>query len=40
LLSRIATISEAHDITLEELRLESFLAADSATEELLRSGLV
>lgn len=40
LFSTIATIGEAHDITLEELRLESFFAADSATEELLRSGLV
>jgi hypothetical protein len=40
LLSTIATIGDAHDITLEELRIESFFAADAATEELLRSGLV
>ena len=40
LFSTIATIGDAHDITLEELRIESFLAADAATEELLRSGLV
>ncbi len=39
LFSTIATIGDAHDITLEELRIESFLAADAATEELLRSGL-
>ena len=37
LFSTIATIGEAHDITLEELRLESFFAVDAATEELLRS---
>ena len=40
LFSTIATIGEAHDITLEELRLESFFAADAETERLLRSGLV
>jgi transcriptional regulator with XRE-family HTH domain len=40
LFSTIATIGEAHDITLEELRLESFFAADEETERLLRSGLV
>jgi transcriptional regulator with XRE-family HTH domain len=40
LFSTIATIGDAHDITLEELRIESFFAADAATEELLRSGLV
>jgi transcriptional regulator with XRE-family HTH domain len=40
LFSTIATIGEAHDITLEELRLETFFAADSATERLLRSGVV
>ena len=40
LFSTIATIGEAHDITLEELRLETFFAADAATEELLRSGVV
>ena len=40
LFSTIATIGEAHDVTLEELRLETFFAADSATEDLLRSGLV
>lgn len=40
LFSTIATIGDVHDITLEELRIESFLAADSETEELLRSGLV
>lgn len=40
LFSTIATIGEAHDITLEELRLESFFAADGETERLLRSGLV
>ncbi|MDJ0925070.1 MAG: helix-turn-helix transcriptional regulator [Acidimicrobiia bacterium] len=40
LFSTIATIGEAHDITLEELRLETFFAADRTTEELLRSGLV
>ncbi len=39
LFSTIATIGEAHDITLEELRLESFFAADAETERLLRSGL-
>ncbi|MDJ0953303.1 MAG: helix-turn-helix transcriptional regulator [Acidimicrobiia bacterium] len=39
LFSTIATIGEAHDITLEELRLESFLAADPETERLLRLGL-
>ncbi len=39
LFSTIATIGEAHDITLEELRLESFFAADAETEQLLRSGL-
>ncbi len=39
LFSTIATIGEAHDITLEELRLESFFAADPETERLLRSGL-
>jgi hypothetical protein len=38
--STIATIGEAHDITLEELRLETFFAADEETERLLRSGLV
>ncbi|MCP5117241.1 MAG: hypothetical protein GY953_40975 [bacterium] len=40
LFSTIATIGEAHDITLEELRLETFFAADARTEELLRSGLI
>lgn len=40
LFSTIATIGDAHDITLEELRLESFFAADPETERLLRSGLV
>ena len=40
LFSTIATIGEAHDITLEELRLETFFAADAETERLLRSGLV
>lgn len=40
LFSTIATIGEAHDITLEELRLESFFAADAETEQLLRAGLV
>lgn len=40
LFSTIATIGEAHDITLEELRLESFFAADAETEKLLRSGVV
>ena len=40
LFSTIATIGEAHDITLAELRLETFLAADPATEKLLRSGVV
>ncbi len=40
LFSTIATIGEAHDITLAELRLETFFAADAATEELLRSRLV
>lgn len=40
LFSTIATIGAAHDITLEELRLESFFAADPATEQLLRSGLI
>ena len=40
LFSTIATIGEAHDITLEELRLETFFAADAETEELLGSGLV
>lgn len=39
LFSTIATIGEAHDITLEELRLESFFAADKETELLLRSAL-
>jgi transcriptional regulator with XRE-family HTH domain len=39
LFSTIATIGDAHDITLEELRLESFFAADKASERLLRSGL-
>lgn len=39
LFSTIATIGEAHDITLEELRLETFFAADAATEQLLRSGV-
>lgn len=40
LFSTIATIGEAHDITLEELRLETFFAADAQTEELLRSGRI
>ncbi len=40
LFSTIATIGEAHDITLEELRLETFFAADAETEQLLRSGLI
>ena len=40
LFSTIATIGDAHDITLEELRLESFFAADAETEQLLRSGLL
>lgn len=40
LFSTIATIGDAHDITLEELRIESFFAADAETEKLLRSGLV
>ena len=40
LFSTIATIGDAHDITLEELRLETFFAADEETERLLRSGLV
>ena len=40
LFSTIATIGEAHDVTLEELRLESFFAADAESERLLRSGLV
>lgn len=40
LFSTIATIGEAHDITLEELRLETFFAADAATEDLLRSGVL
>ncbi len=40
LFSTIATIGEAHDITLEELRLETFFATDTETEQLLRSGLV
>lgn len=40
LFSTIATIGEAHDITLDELRLETFFAADDSTERLLRSGLL
>lgn len=40
LFSTIATIGEAHDITLEELRLETFFAADPETEQLLRSGVL
>jgi transcriptional regulator with XRE-family HTH domain len=40
LFSTIATIGEAHDITLEELRLESFFAADRETEQLFRSGVL
>ena len=40
LFSTIATIGDARDITLEELRLESFFAADTASEQLLRSGLL
>ena len=40
LFSTIAIIGEAHDITLEELRLESFFAADAETERLLRSSVV
>ncbi len=40
LFSTIATIGEAHDITLEELRLETFLAADGESEQLLRSGVL
>lgn len=40
LFSTIATIGEAHDVTLEELRLETFFAADEETERLLRAGLV
>ena len=40
LFSTIATIGEAHDITLEELRLETFFAADAETEELLRASVV
>jgi transcriptional regulator with XRE-family HTH domain len=39
LFSTIAILGEAHDITLEELRLETFFAADAATEQLLRGGL-
>ena len=33
----IATIGAAHDLTLEELRLETLLPADEATESVLRS---
>ncbi len=40
LFSTIATIGGAHDITLEELRLETFFAADEETERLLRSGIL
>ncbi|MEA2002161.1 MAG: helix-turn-helix transcriptional regulator [Actinomycetota bacterium] len=40
LFSTIAILGEAHDITLEELRLETFFAADAATEELLRDGIL
>jgi len=35
LFSTIATIGAAHDITLEELRLETFFPADAATETRL-----
>ena len=37
LYTMIATIGAAHDLTLEELRLETLLPADAATEEALRA---
>lgn len=40
LFSTIATLGEAHDVTLAELRLETFFAADAASETLLRSGVI
>ena len=38
-ISMIATIGAAFDVTLEELRLETLLPADRATEELLRGAM-
>lgn len=37
LISMIATIGSPFDITLEELRIETLLPADAATEEILRA---
>lgn len=37
LITTIATIGAAYDVTLEELRLETLLPADAASEALLRS---
>ena len=39
LISMVATIGAAFDVTLEELRLETLLPADPQTEAVLR-GLV
>jgi len=36
LFTTIATFGTPHDVTLQELRLESFFAADDATDEALR----
>lgn len=37
LLTMIATFGTPQDVTLQDLRIESFLPADAATEQLLRS---
>jgi len=39
LFSTVATLGTARDITLQELRIESFHAADAASEQLVRSVL-
>lgn len=37
LITTITTIGAAHDVTLEELRLETLLPADAGTDQLLRA---
>ena len=36
LFTTIATLGTAHDVTLQEIRIECFFPADAATAELLR----
>jgi len=37
LISTMATLGTAQDVTLQELRIESFYPADAETEQVLRS---